>query len=81
MRLDKFLKISRLIKRRSVANGACNAGRVEINGKVAKSGTPVSINDVIQISFGNNVVKVRVDAIKDTTKKEDADSMFTYLNE
>jgi ribosomal 50S subunit-recycling heat shock protein len=81
MRLDKFLKVSRLIKRRSVANDACNAGRVEINGKVAKSGTPVSVNDVIQISFGNNVVKVRVDAIKDTTKKEDADSMFTYLNE
>jgi len=81
MRLDKFLKVSRLIKRRSVANDACNAGRVEINGKVAKSGTPVSINDVIQISFGNNVVKIRVDAIKDTTKKEHADSMFTYLNE
>ncbi len=81
MRLDKFLKVSRLIKRRTVANEACNAGRVEINGKVAKSGTPVNVGNIIKISFGNNTVNVRVDAIKDTTKKEDADSMFTYLSE
>ncbi len=81
MRLDKFLKVSRLIKRRTVANDACNAGRVEVNGKVAKSGTPVSVGDKIKISFGNNEVYVRVDLIKDTTKKEEADSLFTYLTE
>ena len=81
MRLDKYLKVSRLIKRRTVASDACNAGRVEINGKVAKAGTPVNIGDEIKISFGNNTLKIRVDAIKDTTKKEEAEDMFTYLNE
>lgn len=79
MRLDKFLKVSRLIKRRTVANDACDAGRVMVNGKVAKASVKIAVGDVIEISFGNNNVKVQVEAIKDTTKKEDAKDMFKYL--
>ncbi len=79
MRLDKFLKVSRLIKRRTVANEACDAGRVTINGKVAKAGTKVNVGDVIEIAFGTNQVKVQVEAIKETTKKDDAKDMFKYL--
>lgn len=81
MRLDKFLKVSRLIKRRSVANEACDAGRVMINNKVAKASTKVAINDIIEISFGNSVVKVKVDIIKESTKKDDAKEMFHYITE
>jgi len=79
MRLDKFLKVSRLIKRRTVANEACDAGRVTINGKAAKAGTKVINGDIIEIAFGTNQVKVQVENIKDTTKKEDAKDMFKYL--
>ena len=71
MRLDKYLKVSRLIKRRTVANDACDAGRVMINGKVA--------GDIIEISFGNKNVKVRVTDVKDTVKKEEAKEMFEYI--
>ena len=60
MRLDKYLKVSRIIKRRTVANEACDAGRVMVNDKVAKAGTEVSVGDVIEIAFGNKTVKVRV---------------------
>ena len=73
MRLDKYLKVSRLIKRRTVANEACDAGRVFVNGKVVKVG------DVIEIGFGNKNVKVEVTMILDTTKKEDAKDMFKYV--
>lgn len=79
MRLDKYLKVSRIIKRRTVANEACDAGRVTINDKVAKASSKIAIGDVIEIAFGNNNVKVRVEQIKDTTKKDDAKDMFTYL--
>ena len=79
MRLDKFLKVSRLIKRRTVANEACDAGRVFINGKVAKASTNVSVGDVIEIAFGTNHVKVQIEDIKDTTKKDDAKDMFKYI--
>lgn len=79
MRLDKFLKVSRLIKRRTVANEACDAGRVLINGKVAKASTNVKENDIIEIGFGNKSVKVQVVDIKETTKKEDAKELFKYL--
>ena len=71
MRLDKYLKVSRLIKRRTVANDACDAGRVTINGKVAKASVDVKEGDVIEIEFGNRSVKVRVLDVKDTVKKED----------
>lgn len=80
MRLDKFLKVSRLIKRRTVANEACDAGRVSVNGKVAKASVNVKANDVIEIAFGQKTVKVRVLDIKDTSKKEEAKDLFEYLS-
>jgi len=76
MRLDKYLKVSRIIKRRTVANDACDAGRVTVNGKTAKAGTEVKIGDVIEIKFGNNITKVEVLAISETQKKEEASSMY-----
>lgn len=79
MRLDKFLKVSRLIKRRSVANEACDAGRVLINGKQAKASTNVKKGDVIEIQFGMKTVEVEVLDIQDTTKKEEAKNLFRYL--
>lgn len=79
MRLDKYLKVSRLIKRRTVANDACDAGRVMVNDKVVKASYDVKHGDVIEISFGNKSVKVKVTMIADSTKKEDAKEMFEYL--
>lgn len=79
MRLDKYLKVSRIIKRRTVANDACDAGRVKVNGKVAKASTNVLIGDKIDIEFGNKNVSVEVTQIVESTKKEDAKEMFRYL--
>ena len=79
MRLDKFLKVSRLIKRRTVANEACDAGRVAVNGKPAKASVSVKEGDVIEIQFGNKSVKAEVLKIQETTKKEEAKDMFRYL--
>ena len=79
MRLDKFLKVSRLIKRRTVANEACDAGRVLVNGKPAKASVKVKVGDVIEIQFGTKTVKVEVLYIQDTTKKEEAKDLFRYL--
>lgn len=79
MRLDKYLKVSRLIKRRTVANEACDAGRVLINDKVAKASCDVKVGDVIEIQFGMKAVKVQVTDIKETTKKDEAKDMFVYL--
>lgn len=79
MRLDKYLKVSRLIKRRTVANEACDAGRVLINGKVAKASTAVKEGDILTIQFGNKEVKAEVLAIATTTKKEEAKELFRYL--
>lgn len=79
MRLDKFLKVSRLIKRRTVANEACDAGRVLVNGTAAKASLKVKAGDVIEIQFGTKSVKVEVLDIKDTTKKEEAKDLFKYL--
>lgn len=79
MRLDKYLKVSRLIKRRTVANEACDAGRVMINDRVAKASTDVKPGDVIAISFGNKEVKVEVVTIQESIRKEDAADMFRYL--
>ena len=76
MRLDKYLKVSRLIKRRTVANDACDAGRVMVNDKVVKASYDVKLGDVIEISFGNKSVKVKATMIADSTKKEDAKEMF-----
>ena len=79
MRLDNYLKVSRLIKRRTVANEACDAGRVMINGKTAKAGTDVKVGDVIEIGFGTRNVKVEVLDVQETTRKEDAKELFRYL--
>lgn len=79
MRLDKYLKVSRLIKRRTVANEACDAGRVSVNGKQAKASVNVKEGDIIEIQFGNKAVKAEVLKIQETTKKEDAKDMFRYL--
>ena len=79
MRLDKYLKVSRLIKRRTVANEACDAGRVLINDKVAKASTEVKVGDVLEIGFGTKSVKVEVLDIQDTTKKDEAKELFKYL--
>ena len=79
MRLDKYLKVSRLIKRRTVANEACDAGRVTVDGKVAKASQEVKKGDVIEIRFGEKNVKVEVTEIIDTTKKENAADMYRYL--
>lgn len=79
MRLDKFLKVSRLIKRRTVANEACDAGRVLVNDKPAKASVKVKPGDIIEIQFGTRTVKVEVLDIKDTTKKEEEGDLFKYL--
>ena len=79
MRLDKYLKVSRLIKRRTVANESCDAGRVMIKGKTAKSCTDVKVGDVIEIGFGTRNVKVEVLDVQETTRKEDAKELFRYL--
>ena len=79
MRLDKFLNVSRLIKRRTVANEACDAGRVLVNDKPAKASVKVKQGDIIEIQFGTRTVKVEVLDIKDTTKKEEAGDLFKYL--
>ena len=78
MRLDKYLKVSRIIKRRTVANEACDSGRVMLNDKVAAS-ADVKVGDVIEIAFGNKTVKVRITSVQETIRKEDAKEMFEYL--
>lgn len=79
MRIDKFLKVSRLIKRRTVANEACDAGRVLVNGNAVKASYRVKVGDVIEILFGGKSVKVEVLALADTTKKDEAKELFKYL--
>lgn len=79
MRLDKYLKVSRLIKRRTVANEACDAGRVLINGNVAKAGTNVKVGDRITIQFGNKDVNVEVVAVEETVKKDEARELYKYV--
>lgn len=79
MRLDKFLKVSRLIKRRTIANEACDAGRVLVNGKVAKASASVKEGDEIEIQFGTKAVKVQVLDVQETTKKDEAKELYRYI--
>ena len=79
LRLDKYLKVSRLIKRRTVANEAADSGRVLLNGKEAKPSANVKVGDIIEIGFGNKTVKVEVLAVADTSRKEEAKELFRYL--
>jgi ribosomal 50S subunit-recycling heat shock protein len=81
MRLDKFLKVSRLIKRRTVANDACDAARIFANGKAAKASYNVKLGDEITVAFGSKSVTVRVMDIKDTTKKAEAVGMYEVISE
>ena len=81
MRLDKFLKVSRLIKRRTVANDACDSERISVNGKNAKASYSVKVGDMITVAFGNKSVTVRVLEIKDTTKKSEASGMYEIVSE
>ena len=79
MRLDKYLKVSRLIKRRTVANEACDAGRVLVNGKPAKASVSVKAGDIIEIQFGTNSVKVEVLDVQETVRKDEAKELYRYL--
>ena len=79
MRLDKYLKVSRIIKRRTVANEACDSGRVMLNDKVARASAEVKAGDVIEIAFGTKAVKVKVTSVQDAIRKEDAKEMFEAL--
>lgn len=81
MRLDKFLKVSRLIKRRTVANDACDAARISVNGRPAKASYDVKLGDLISISFGAKIVTVRVLEIKETTKKTESVGMYEVVSE
>ena len=80
MRIDKYLKVSRIIKRRTVANEACDAGRVLVNGKVVKASADVKVGDIIEVQFGQRLVKVRVESLAETTKKENSVEMYTDLS-
>ena len=79
MRIDKFLKVSRLIKRRTVAAEACDAGRVKVNGSVVKPSAKVAVGDEIEITFGDRLVRARVLELKETTKKDEAAGMYELL--
>ena len=81
MRLDKFLKVSRLIKRRTVANEACDAARISVNGRSAKASYDVKLGDMISIAFGSKTVTVRVLEIKETTKKTESVGMYEVISE
>lgn len=81
MRLDKFLKVSRVIKRRTVANDVCTAGRVSVNGKTAKPSVKLKVGDVVSIVFGNGVVTFKVLAIEAAVRKEDASSMYEIIED
>ncbi len=76
MRLDKYLKVSRIIKRRTVANEACDGGRVSVNGKTARASYDVKIGDIIEINFGTRNVKIEVLSVKETVKKEESENLY-----
>ncbi|MBR5923385.1 MAG: RNA-binding S4 domain-containing protein [Clostridia bacterium] len=79
MRIDKYLKVSRLIKRRTVANEACDAGRVKVGGKSVRASYDVKLGDIIEISFGNKTVKVEVTAVSEVVKKEEATDLYRII--
>ncbi|MGX7204877.1 RNA-binding S4 domain-containing protein [Enterococcus pingfangensis] len=81
MRLDKFLKISRIIKRRTVAKEVSDKGRIQVNGKLAKSSTDIKIGDELRIQFGNKVLTIAVEELHESTKKEDAAKMYRIIDE
>jgi ribosomal 50S subunit-recycling heat shock protein len=80
MRIDKFLKVSRILKRRTVANEACSGGRVSVNGKDVKPSYSLKIGDVVEIRFGEGALKFKVLNLKETVKKDEASSLYEILN-
>lgn len=81
MRLDKFLKVSRIIKRRTIAKEVADKGRIQVNGLVAKSSTDVKVGDELTISFGNKTMIVKIEKIVESTKKEETKEMYTVISE
>ncbi len=81
MRLDKYLKVSRLIKRRTVAKEIADKGRISINGKVAKSSTDIKIGDELTLLFGNKTLVVKVTDMRETTKKDEAENMYEVVSD
>lgn len=81
MRLDKFLKVSRIIKRRTIANEACDNSRVELNGRPVKAGAQVKVGDIVTLHFGDNNFKFKILSIPEVAKKEDAQSLYEVLYE
>ncbi|MBR2984714.1 MAG: RNA-binding S4 domain-containing protein [Clostridia bacterium] len=79
MRIDKYLKVTRLIKRRTVANDACDGERISINGKIVKPSKEVKIGDIVEISFGNRVLKIRVLGLNEKVKKEEASTLYEVI--
>ena len=79
MRLDKYLKVSRLIKRRTVAAEACSAGKVSVNGKVQKPSYDVKVGDILELTFGEKIIKIQVVSLQEFVKKENADSMYKAI--
>lgn len=80
MRLDKYLKVARIIKRRTVANDACDAGRVAVNGKTSRASYDVKEGDIVEITLGEKTIKFKVTSVKEVVKKEEAASMYEYVN-
>ncbi len=80
MRIDKYLKVSRLIKRRTIANEACDAGRVLVNGKIVKASYDVSVGDIIELKLGTNVLKVSVEAVAEHVLKDDAKNLYKVIS-
>ena len=81
MRLDKFLKVSRIIKRRPVAKEVADKGRCQINGKLAKSSSNLVVGDILRIQFGNRVLEVQINELKETVRKEEAAQVYTVLSD
>ncbi|MGI6678155.1 MAG: RNA-binding S4 domain-containing protein [Dehalobacterium sp.] len=81
MRLDKFLKVSRLIKRRTVAKEVCDGGKVSVNGRPAKAGTEVKVGDIVEVGFGSRMLKVEILAIADTVRADQAKELYKVLQD
>lgn len=81
MRLDKFLKVSRVIKRRTIANEACDTGRVSINERVAKAGTQVKVGDVVKVTFGDKTFSFKILSVAETVKKQDTGLMYEIITD
>ena len=80
MRIDKYLKVSRIIKRRTIANEACDSGRISVNGKIVKASYDVSVGDIIEVKLGEKLIKVKVESISEHVLKGDANKLYTVLS-